>query len=572
MTTMKKYLLGLVVCLTLMMGSLYLIPLGSYLPEVERLISKQLQSPVKIDSVNLAALPLPHLQVHGLNIGGENGIDVQTIAITPDFMALLSGRREVRQISLTHARVHYETLQKLIAVQQALPATGKSSMTLREFTASDVTLVTPWLTLADIETTVSFDQTGKLEKIWGALDKQHLTATLLPQANRHFAVQIVGNTWSPPPYPRIVLDSLQINGIVSEHDFVAEKLTATLGDIQLSALGTVSFGNAWRVSAQLEQLDAPVEQLVKLLDKPMEIKGNVNVKGKLEGRGIRFADLKNQATFTGEVTGKQLQMQLVPAAEKPLQISNLTANLLTQGNKIDLSEVHGELYEGKLTGLVGFSGAERALNAEIAISEVDLQPLVAALTNRVILSGRLSGSSKMAIGLNELANFPQNAQINGDFRIQKGALSKVDLLKAASVMPSKTPEKTDQPAVTEFEDFTGLAQVDSNGYHFRNLNLTSGVLNAQGKVDLTPKMQLSGALDANLKGTLNIVSVPLVISGTLDQPVVAPSGAFLAGAALGTAVLPGIGTVVGMKIGGLFNKIFGQDDNSHAAKSTVPSR
>jgi hypothetical protein len=44
----------------------------------------------------------------------------------------------------------------------------------------------------------------------------------------------------------------------------------------------------------------------------------------------------------------------------------------------------------------------------------------------------------------------------------------------------------------------------------------------------------------------------------------------MAGAAVGTAVLPGIGTVVGMKIGGFLNKMF-KDDHT-AAHSAVRAR
>jgi hypothetical protein len=47
-----------------------------------------------------------------------------------------------------------------------------------------------------------------------------------------------------------------------------------------------------------------------------------------------------------------------------------------------------------------------------------------------------------------------------------------------------------------------------------------------------------------------LVSVPLIVSGTLDKPLVYPSKAALAGAAVGTAILgPGLGTSLGSKAG-----------------------
>ena len=53
----------------------------------------------------------------------------------------------------------------------------------------------------------------------------------------------------------------------------------------------------------------------------------------------------------------------------------------------------------------------------------------------------------------------------------------------------------------------------------------------------------------------------------MDTPKVSVPPGFLAGAALGTAVLPGIGTVIGARIGGALDKIFHQ-----GAKPDVPTK
>ncbi|HAJ72183.1 MAG TPA: AsmA family protein, partial [Methylophilaceae bacterium] len=51
---------------------------------------------------------------------------------------------------------------------------------------------------------------------------------------------------------------------------------------------------------------------------------------------------------------------------------------------------------------------------------------------------------------------------------------------------------------------------------------------------------------------------PLNVSGTLDHPVVLPSNAALAGAAVGTAVLgPGVGTSLGIKASKGLDKLKG---------------
>ena len=54
--------------------------------------------------------------------------------------------------------------------------------------------------------------------------------------------------------------------------------------------------------------------------------------------------------------------------------------------------------------------------------------------------------------------------------------------------------------------------------------------------------------------------VPLNVAGTVDSPSLYPTGASMAGAAIGTAIMgPGIGTSVGAKVGAWAERRFGGD-------------
>jgi hypothetical protein len=56
-------------------------------------------------------------------------------------------------------------------------------------------------------------------------------------------------------------------------------------------------------------------------------------------------------------------------------------------------------------------------------------------------------------------------------------------------------------------------------------------------------------------------NVPLNVTGTVDSPLLFPTGGTVAGAAPGTAILgPGLGTSVGVKVGGWAESLFGGKD------------
>ena len=82
---------------------------------------------------------------------------------------------------------------------------------------------------------------------------------------------------------------------------------------------------------------------------------------------------------------------------------------------------------------------------------------------------------------------------------------------------------------------------------------------ASGNVTISQAKELSGRINAEVKAAkIAAASVPLNVSGTLQSPLLLPTGGTVAGAAVGTAILgPGLGTSVGAKVGGWTESLFG---------------
>jgi hypothetical protein len=91
----------------------------------------------------------------------------------------------------------------------------------------------------------------------------------------------------------------------------------------------------------------------------------------------------------------------------------------------------------------------------------------------------------------------------------------------------------------------------------RDIKVASGLLKASGNVDIAASKKLSGTVSVEVKGTASLVSVPLEVAGTIQDPVLFPNRAALAGAAVGTGLMgPGFGTSVGTKAGEALDKLF----------------
>ena len=98
----------------------------------------------------------------------------------------------------------------------------------------------------------------------------------------------------------------------------------------------------------------------------------------------------------------------------------------------------------------------------------------------------------------------------------------------------------------------------------------SGVLTATGQATLG-QGRIEGRFAIDLVDGL--VGVPLRIDGPTASPQVSVPGAAVAGAVVGTAILPGVGTAVGARVGAALDQLFGGGDKrSPAPVASAPAK
>jgi len=145
------------------------------------------------------------------------------------------------------------------------------------------------------------------------------------------------------------------------------------------------------------------------------------------------------------------------------------------------------------------------------------------------------------------------------FGVQGGVLHGVDMRKAATSFVSQDGGKGGE---TRFDKLSGHLSIDRGTRRLTRLDIVSGSLSADGTVTISPRDELSGRINTSIKAVSVVAgSVPLNVSGTLDSPLLYPTGGTMAGAAAGTAVLgPGLGTALGVKVGQWAENLFGKNE------------
>ncbi len=228
----------------------------------------------------------------------------------------------------------------------------------------------------------------------------------------------------------------------------------------------------------------------------------------------------------------------------PLLIDQAKFEMRLKGSQLAVPSIDIEMYGGKITGEANLSWTKNwKLNGKLHVDHLAVQQPSRMVSKSVYLSGHLFADGNFSSMAKEAGGLSDNLQTNFKFKVNSGVLHGLDLVKIASLLIKQKQGGGE----TQFDAFTGNAQVRGKQYKLSNLNVQSGLLGATGRVTVAPSKALSGEVKVEVKNSANMVAIPMNVSGTLDSPIVFPTKSALIGGALGTVVLPGAGTAAGVQ-------------------------
>ena len=188
------------------------------------------------------------------------------------------------------------------------------------------------------------------------------------------------------------------------------------------------------------------------------------------------------------------------------------------------------------------------------MSQVELKNLVPIVSPGTKMSGRLNAKPVFSATAADGSQLLSALHLETPFDVQNGVLHGVDIQKAAMNLIKQGSGGGE----THFDQLSGRVVRDRLAYKFSGLKISSGALAADGDVGISPRQELSGRVNAKVNALGTSASVALNVSGSVQSPSLLPTGGTMAGAALGTVLLPGIGTGVGAKAGQMIEGLFGK--------------
>ena len=210
------------------------------------------------------------------------------------------------------------------------------------------------------------------------------------------------------------------------------------------------------------------------------------------------------------------------------------------------------------------------VSAELEPRQVDIEGLVQAFDRRTSLAGKVSGQTTLtaqADTAEDLGSLLRSLHTRTVFTVQPATLTRLDVAKAVTTAGISRGGSTQLDQLTGTLDTQGTE--DGVVMRYTNLKARSGVLTASGNLKLFNR-KLDGEIAVDIVD--GVVGVPLKIGGTMSDPELSLTGGALTGAAIGSAVLPGVGTAIGARVGQQVEKMFGGGEAPKGADKKAESK
>jgi uncharacterized protein involved in outer membrane biogenesis len=290
---------------------------------------------------------------------------------------------------------------------------------------------------------------------------------------------------------------------------------------------------------------------------PFDARINLNDKGEPADATITTRDGKLKASVKPGKSNYLIDISAkawTPPAGPAVHFDELIMQGVATLKYADFSRVSAKLYGGTVNGKAS-AGWQKGLQLKgsFDVNQIELKSLVPLISPGTNLSGRLNAKPVFSAAAADVSKLMEALRLDTPFNVRNGVLHGVDIKQAASSLIKQGATGGE----TAFDQLSGQLNVAGGTYRLTQLKIASGVLAADGNVTISPKKELSGRINAQVKALGTSANVPLNVAGTTHTPLLYPTGGTLAGAAIGSVLMPGVGTGMGAKAGQYIENLFG---------------
>lgn len=348
---LKRLALVFAALLLLLIVLPFLIPMGTYVAQIEQAASEKLGIPVTIKSLHFALLPTPRANVSGLVIGKDAEIRVADVAAVLDVTTLFDDVRVISKLEVDEPVLKQGAIALLGTLAgQKSETSGPAPVEMRRIVVSGAKLEMEGLNLPTLDADVLLSVGGRLQQAVLTSTEGNLAVDITPKGEG-YAAAIKAEKWMSPAGPQIVFDTLTANLEYAGSTLEFPQIEAALYRGKLTASGQLDWTKNWRLSGNFKTHSIELGDAAKLFTKAVKVTGRISGNGTFNSTAREAGQLGDAMALNYKfnvANGVLYGMDLVKAASLLIRqgqtggetrFDELSGTLYTRGKQIELRPV-----------------------------------------------------------------------------------------------------------------------------------------------------------------------------------------------------------------------------------------
>lgn len=362
----KKIAIATFVVLLFLAVVPFLIPTGAILKQIDQVASEKLGAPLTIQSLHLALLPTPRVNINGIVIGKDAEIKVARISAVLDITTLFHSVRVVSRLDIDQPVLKKTAINLLTPLLTQKGEGGVSPVAIRRIAVHDAKMEWPGLALPLFNADITMSDDAQLQQVSIKSTDDKLTIEAMPKG-AGYAASIKAQQWTLPVGMPVKLDTLKADLLYVGQTLDVSPIEASLYGGKLNASAHLDWKKSWRLNGTFKTDAIELEETTRLVTK------NIWVSGRISGNGAFSSTAKDPGQLADKLAldyafnvtkGVLHGMDLAKAASLFIRQNG-------QGGETEFDQLSGKLHTvGKQIELRGMQVASGLLeaNGQVKIS------------------------------------------------------------------------------------------------------------------------------------------------------------------------------------------------------------
>lgn len=294
-----KHLLSLLVVVVILLLALpFVIPPKKYIPELQQLLSEQLQESVSIDDMTITLLPIPVLMLHKVRIGTQPLATIDSVKADIDLRTLRDPVKIVPHVDVSGLSLRQAALDK---IPLWFKPGDESYFDIRMVRIHRSHLLLKQHTLGPFDARIHLSPQEGFKNALITSDNDTLTVTVKPARKKNYRIEIIAKHWQPRYGPRLLFDELNASLLSGAGSITAQSISGKLYQGSFSGQGELSWGHIWKLHGTLTTKAVQIQPLLALFTSDISASGGMDSQATYSAQAYAVENLarniKLNATF-----------------------------------------------------------------------------------------------------------------------------------------------------------------------------------------------------------------------------------------------------------------------------------